>query len=580
MDAESPPSPNPPAPLRKSPSVTKAVLKLLAATAVIGVALFLGGRPLLDAWRERQIEGWISKVSAHLDAGRMQEGSEALREALRLFPSEPAVLRLVMQSLPALGGDPSQALLFQRQLIQSGKATTADRAEMARMLLATGGREEAQAMLNAFSPADRATPEVIELESDLLRAEGRATQADALLRQALQLRPEHPESRLRLAIMDSSSPFREVQEEAFGRLWGIARNPGPTSLRAIGILAGQERLTAAQTDELLALIERQNGSRARPVRYQVLNAFLRAHPDQKETWIEKEVSACAGRPPEECLDLWQWLGAMGEHERILKMLPQDRAVRLPSLFATYAEALAGLQRWGDVRRLLRFSSGLALSPDYLSLLQARCTIGLKEPSTQIRSELEEACRKALATRDWRALQRAAAFASSAGQPDVAAAALQDAARLPQLRLPALEMLLDMQTQQRATEGLLSAVREIQAAKPGERGHLEHLLYLKLLVGLEVEAVIEELPTLVTEARITPETGRFLGALAALRLSDVALLRERLASIDGRKLPVGQRATYAGMLRASGQIAEAFAVAEKITRSLLLPEEERLLLRAL
>lgn len=580
MDAGSPSLLDPPAPPRERPPLTAAVLKLLLATAVLGTALFFGGRALYDAWLEHQVRDLPAEVSAHLDAGRLQKASEALGDALRSYPSVPSVLRLAAQKLPSLGADPLTTLHFWRRLHHTGKATTSDRAEMARTLLITNARDEARAMFAGFSPAERATPEVMELESELLRAGGQVAEADALLRRLLQSRGDHPESVFRLAALDARSPFREVQEGAIERLWAIARSQGSTSAQAIGILVGQERLMAWDARELLALIMKQGGARARPVRYQVLSAVIRLHPDQKASLIDKEVALHLGRPAEECLDLWMWLGAQGEHARIIEMIPQRGAVTVPSLFAAYAEALVALQGWGTIRRLLPFGSGMALSSDYLALLQARCRIGLGAPGEQVRSEIEKVCRRSISKADWQALQRAVAFAESAGHTDLAGEMLQEAVRVPQLRLQALDVLLTMHTRERATGGLLATVRAMQAAQPDESSHLERLLYLKLLMGVEVESVIHDLPALVTEERITPEAGRFLEAFVAMRLSDAALLRERLALIEWRKLPVGQRATYAGMLRASGQIAEAFAVAEKITRSLLLPEEEKLLLRAL
>ena len=76
--------------------------------------------------------------------------------------------------------------------------------------------------------------------------------------------------------------------------------------------------------------------------------------------------------------------------------------------------------------------------------------------------------------------------------------------------------------------------------------------------------------------------RLIQALAAYRMQDAARLKDLLAEVIPREdfLTHGQKAVLAGLLAADGQVAAGFQVAEKLRRSLLLPEEQRFLDMAL
>ena len=166
-----------------------------------------------------------------------------------------------------------------------------------------------------------------------------------------------------------------------------------------------------------------------------------------------------------------------------------------------------------------------------------------------------------------------------GDTEQVLAALKEAAALPQLRTSALEALLAAYTQQRNSDAMLATLKDFVQARPG-RSQLETLIYLKLLLGNEIESVAAQLPELATSVRISASAASFLSALAAFRIGHGAELREKVVLIDAAKLSTGQRAVLAALLQACGDVVHAFAIAENISRATLLPEEERMLRRAL
>ncbi|MEQ1751447.1 MAG: hypothetical protein ABL974_18630, partial [Prosthecobacter sp.] len=66
------------------------------------------------------------------------------------------------------------------------------------------------------------------------------------------------------------------------------------------------------------------------------------------------------------------------------------------------------------------------------------------------------------------------------------------------------------------------------------------------------------------------------------LRDLSRLKEMLAEVQSREsfLTHGQKAVLAGLLAADGQMGAGFQIAETLHRSLLLPEEQLFLDKAL
>jgi hypothetical protein len=178
------------------------------------------------------------------------------------------------------------------------------------------------------------------------------------------------------------------------------------------------------------------------------------------------------------------------------------------------------------------------------------------------------------------LQRATRITESLGYEEIVLEILREASSFPQFRQLALERTLEIQLRKRDASAILTTLRGMQAARPSIRAHQHGVLYLKLLIGIEMESAIAQLHEQLARGEIPASTGTFLQALAAYRMSDTAALRALLARVDSSSITVGQRAVYAGMLHAIGEPAKAFAVGEKIQRPLLLAEEETFLASAL
>lgn len=518
------------------------------------------------------------EARALMDQGDDENASRKIDRAYRIMPREPAVMRTMAQ-LMMRHGRASEALWLWRQLDFVTTPSMEDQAGMAETCLSQNQAEEARTILQEMPESAQNLPVVMEVRASLLRVDGRTAEADALLRQALALQPERPISVLRLASMDLAAPFPETQATALNKLWELSRTREAIALRAWELLARHPQLTAPQSQELLDLVNAHPAATDR-ARYAVLHALVRLQPSLKQATVEAESQRQQGRPLDQSLDYLGWLSALGEHERILSLVPEDRVIDVPSLAPVYLEALAGLERWQDIRRVLKRATHPMLPPSETALLQARCARGLKEGDSQVRAHLEDACRRALGERQYSTLERVATALERFGHADLAHCLYEDASTVPAFRVPALEKLYEIHSQRRESGRMLALLREMDQAGSRTREHAATEVYLMCLMGLELEGMPERITLLEQDGSLTPHRAALLRALVTFRAGDLAALRATVTDIDPAKLTSGQCAVLAGMLQACGEIARAFAVGEPIVRSALLPEEERLLGRAL
>lgn len=559
-----------------TPFQAAAVLAALIAGVLV---LMFAARPLYRVWQLRQARAMAAAAVSEMDAGRMEQASKLVSEAFKQNSTDPIILRSMARLIHALGGDPAQEVFVWRKLLNTGAATSQDRAGFGCALIVAGQPDEAHKVFATIPSTERATRAVLELEAMLLEADGEPARARDVRRRAWLLDPDNPECALELAALDMMDPFPETRDHAIERTWTLARGQGVVALRAITMLAGNRWLTAAKARELLDIVEK-NHPDAAVHRYAVLSAVLRLSPTERKSVIAREVTALKEKRPEDSLDAYRWLLAEGEHLGLLSLITPEKVGRTQGLFPVYAEALAAAGRWDQLRQSLRQTSNMPVSPADFALLQARCAKGLNESTESIAGHLREACRRALASQHGPTFQRATRITESLGYQDVVLESLREASSSPQFRQMALERALEIHLRQRNAAAILTTLRDMQTVRPGVRAYQHGVLYLKLLIGIEMESAAAQLRDQIAGNEIPAPTAAFLQALAAFRMSDTEALRQHLAQVDPSSITAGQRAVYAGMLHAIGEPAKAFAVAERVPRPLLLAEEDRFLARAL
>lgn len=551
---------------------------ILVGLFVLGIAAWFGGTPLLKEARHligtRQAEA-ARKAMARKD---WQKASEAIRIARRWAPDDAEVERVVADYLFKTNSDPSGLIYTLRRLEETGRATTEDRVHLGQALLSQNSIAAARTVLASLSEAERSTRLPLELEANILRQEGRVDEAEEVLRRSLLLAPEDPAARLRLAALDHQSPFSEMRQRARQSVWELARGKDQTGLSAIGFLAAIPELSSVEADELLKLIEAHPD--APPgARLQVVSALIRLRPHLRSNLVDAEVARFKGRPPGDLAILLKWLNQEGEHERLLKLTPEHLALKSAEILEAKLEALARLNRWPEVQKLLAKPAGLPLSASLISVWMADAYRHLDKDASRARQQLITAFEASGRGKQAQAAMRAAQIAEELGLWDVASRCYAGIAAIyPQAEISMLEKVREMSLRDRDTQALMQAVQRLVELRPTNPAYADSLLYLQLVAGETIELTLKTVNERRTEGHGIPD-GLFK-ALAAYRMGDLEAVKENLPGIanpDG--LPPGQRAVYAGLLSTSGQVGPAFNFAEKVPAALLLEEELRFLRRA-
>ncbi len=544
----------------------------------IAVAAFVGPKAY-RWWQRRDTIGLTAKANVLFRKGDAEGALKLLASAYRSAPNHPGVLRLLGRTLDSIQADPNRCIFFWRRLVELGVSTPEDRGALGAALLRAGRAKDARDILNDFTAQERTQRRALELESQLLRYDGRLLEADQTQRRAYESDPTDPECRLKLAMLDLSDPFPEVQERAINTIWEVARMDSTASLSAMQTLAIQPRLTAPQASELRDRIAKAADA-SESQRYDVLTSYLRVLPLGKDKVIDEEVARQKGLPPEQTIDFLRWLAKNEENERVLKLLPKQAAMRNGNLFLIYAHTLGALERWTELRKILAEAPGPPISAIEIDLIKARCSRALGESSTVARAHLQEAQRRIPPAADPMVYMRVGNTADELGFSDVALDVFNALSTRPQYKLTVLDRVLQLHYRQHNLPAMLTSIAHFLEERPGQSPYLETMIYLRLLEAREIESVANQAGTLARPGSPVLPIMKLVQALAAYRYGDLDGALREAETISLEKLTAGQRAVLAGIFHACGKPAQGYQIAEKISQDILLPEEARFLRSAL
>ena len=180
------------------------------------------------------------------------------------------------------------------------------------------------------------------------------------------------------------------------------------------------------------------------------------------------------------------------------------------------------------------------------------------------------------------LLAAALAAEQFNEQGIALAAYQSIASFDEKKaVAALEQAFAKAELLKDTTAMLNTVSKLHFLKPYNRAYADRLIYLQLICGRGLEVASLEVVSSPDSVGNEQALREFLQALAAYRFSDSERMKQHLMRIEKLEaFSAGQRAAYAGMLSKAGKTSMAFQIAEKISKSQLLPEELELLKVAL
>lgn len=564
------------------------VLLAFAALVLAGVAAWMAWPMAARVYKGWRVQRQLSAMRENMEKREWAAAAGALRQARKMAPEAPAVARASLDFLELRGGwerDPRGTISLIQQLQKAGVATPADLALLGRMHVLQGRTTEGQSIYDQLGTEARQARTARELLADILQAQGQEQRAVEVRRELLSERADEDSTSLRqLATLDmaGSAARRDAMRE---RLWTLARSAGPTRLTAVELLARDKNLTPPQVAELhqilaaIAVSTSVSQPERDEARLQVLSGQMRASPQSREEIIAQELVAWKDRPPAQVLPLIQWLSREGEHERILRVLPPALAAKFTDLLPPYIEALRRTKQWEKLDTFLA-TGGIdaAFSQTQKLLWQAEARAALDAEPTRARQMLARLLEEAGRGDNLTLTLQVGELAEQLGQWDLALRCFAACAdKHPPFRAVMLAKVYEMADHQHDGPAMLEACSALVALKPENPALLEQKLYLQLLLGIDLETAANQLASLPASKEPLRTSQRHLMlALLAYRQGRSDQILQALPKIhDPTTLPAGQRAVYAGLLKATGgDEAAVFRLLERLSPALLLPEEKR------
>src|SRR5262249_6157746 len=95
------------------------------------------------------------------------------------------------------------------------------------------------------------------------------------------------------------------------------------------------------------------------------------HPDQRQEIEQRAVDEWKNGSNDDLVALGVWLYRHGEFQRVLDVIPLERATQTRELFLQHVDALGALNRWDSIRRILE-NERFPLDPVIEHMYLARC----------------------------------------------------------------------------------------------------------------------------------------------------------------------------------------------------------------
>ena len=278
---------------------------------------------------------------------------------------------------------------------------------------------------------------------------------------------------------------------------------------------------------------------------------------------------------ETLLALATWLNKIGRPAKTLEVLPQARAIQRQDLFFQYVNALAGLQRWSEIKDLL-LSEHSVVDPmvQHMYLGIAHAHLGSATAAT---NEWQRALQVANTPE---ILMTLATNAEQNSVPDIADAAYSEAIKTaPTTNRAAYAGRLRLALAAGKTTQAQTIAAEIAQIWPDDTAARNQAAYLRLLLGASgdaAEAAERDAEVLVAKEPRNWQARATLG-LARLRLgrNEEAFAAMRGQRVTGEE-PPGALAVRAAILAANGIEEGARNDALLLSAKPLLPEERALI----
>jgi hypothetical protein len=558
------------------------IIALFGIFALLSVLAFVFKEPLKRLWLASETSDHVESARTLMNHGEWEPAAALLSEALRIAPDDAEVLRTFADLLKRANANPADRAQFLQRLADRGFATSADLIALADAHQSRGDVSAARRVLDTLPSAERQSAEALHVEAAMLKLEGRGAHAETMLRSALEVQTvQEPAARFKLAVLDFKQSRPAIHQRGAELLWQHARAGDAHADDAIRLIAAEPDLSAASARELASLAEKRPDT----VRQAVLTRLLRLQPVESDRLILQEYERASADGEAGQLSFARWLAKIGEHDRLVKYLPDETLLKAqdlpPELLRAKLAALGRLGRWEQIRQIMTPEVEKHLGPVVYHLWIARLHALAPDGFDHARQHLTIAMNTAGQGADTSAALEAASVAVKMQDWPLAASLCRSAAEhvtTTTARVALLERVLQFHAEAGDCGVMSATAKEIAALTPGNQAHAFRADYLMLLAGEAMELIAAHYGS-SNQPQDTARTS-LMRAFSAYRLGMPIEKKSLLPVLPAAQTwPPGPRAVLAGLLAYGGESAKAFQLAEGIQRLSLLPEEQKLLNRA-
>jgi tetratricopeptide (TPR) repeat protein len=611
---------------------------VLAIVLVLGLPVaYFGARPARD-----QIKGWQARRHAQrtfalIDKEQWNDARNEAVAAIQLGRNEPQAVRAVARFLSRTRQP--DALEFWSELRKIDKLTAEDLRDEASIALMASETTRAEAAVRELLARRDLGPAAWLVAAQLAVNKGAPQDAQTFLDRVFSDARTTPREQLQAAVLQlstartGSSTPAEREALAWSRIEKLSSSQDQVGLDALVLLgqralseknveapvsgAGEKSSSAADTaattgtpaagtaaTTLVDLVHRLENHPLAKAQHKLLALDLQIHADEskRDVLIARGIADWKNADTASLTALAVWLNSKREYEETLDAIPLEKAAQSRDLFLQRLDALAALNRWGEVKQLL-VGGKFPLDPVVQQMYLARCSAQLGE-----KAAAENNWRRALeaAGGDVGKLMSLGEYAEKNGNLEIADAAYTNAVTAsPKLRI-AQQSRLRVAQRNRDTKKMHAVLADMLAIWPDDTAVQNDEAYTRLLllpqqqsrvIGDQLsesssesltdnrqpitdnyELVgIEQLAEKLLEREPASLPHRTLLALARLKQgrANDALAVYQNVQVAPNALTGSALAVHAAVLEATGHHDDAETEKEKIDINAVLPEEAAL-----
>lgn len=470
------------------PSDSKEVRRLKFGPRLVGVSLLVflaavvvavvGAKPAWHAWRQEQAMNFVRQARAALDADDQTAFLGNLRAANNLAPTLPEVLRLNGEHYSRYRH--SDGLIHWHQLRQTGAATREDLLQYARLAIHCDRTELAREIVKPLHYGAPNDAEVLVVLSELFEKEGDLPQAREAALDAITRNPRDAAAELRVARLELASQRPAQRIAARGRLYALMAGTNRVRVDAAFALMLDDRPSNADYDLIVRMMDR-NPVPSLGEKLATMLVSLRRKETTPEA-VSAGLKAFLGREPNpwERMVAAERLGAAGEFNAVLDLLPEKVALTDRNLAAFRLGALASLRDSAGMERFLK-------DPGQPLPRASRDTYWATAAAlAYLTNETPALWRTALAScgQDEAAVKALAIQAENAGATDTAVECWNHLLPNPAIAPQAASQLLRIAERKNDPRGIYLALRRLASLRPGRIEYELPLAFYQALLELE------------------------------------------------------------------------------------------------